>query len=1391
MGNAPSLATGNPPESYDPLSALHEVTREVTANPLSAKVVLERLADDSDCGEETNKEDGCEADRAEGGKADDGQRQGEKQREDLKGREQFMRVEVQIPPHLSRRLKAGTQRSHIILVADRSGSMAGNPWNQVKQALLDIVSRSLCDNEIVVDIVVYAAQAVVVKFTAQDYETKINQLREGGVTSFVAAFKKVNEVIEQRRHDKVDSTVVMFMTDGADTVSNKDTVKTELGRWKTKLTAACKDVSVHTIGFTQGHDFRFLQELSGVGTKEGIFRYCEPGDGPDKLREKVEELFDFAVYSSSPAVEVMVEMDGENKIIGPGKLLQVHSVQGDVIETEDEQSAATGEMTVQAEMWVLVHDLNVTPAPFITLNKTVKVDGTSHTVSLPCLYEGVEKKVLADAASKTMWGLNLLARNADVLATKVATALHASKDVSKLQSRVTGLQTKLSQIRLFGRGINKDLRESMMASMKEIQAKVDTMHSMLARYSRGETASVSILARAHDLRYEAQFTKSRRQRMMDKRAVENVKRAKADEAKLQHIAVNETEIARLSKEAVDFFFCALSQDSVVDILKDTENGENAIGFGLAVTRPEHAVDDPTSVRLCLISGTLVSRTSMLDALEFKINLAGHLQAHNGFKFFSSDMGYATVGVGREPINAWLPLYVTPSHWERVKVILKPSLGYLCTLDPLGFDWRQLDVLFMVLGAMIGQLSDVTVGTHQLQLLFAYQRTCAACVEDFNLTDRISTTLRDFLREPQHRFKHVVPNLYTLIGYIAALPVSESRKILGYGIADSENNLPAALWYAFLAETLRRGGSVFKGYTDRELNTFVDLLLRGRNNSLMMPSAFAGKAQEASCSATSAATASTATATAEATEAGATLGAEQSDDKTTSSHTSTTSAHFTIMCNSMAKQEDADLLISGIEPSGEPLSADSNDKKAEGEAAKPAFDFKHCSKLDFAMEVWAQAEVGEIRNKNQAEKVSAAKKQVKLWVKEGRELAGLDDPDQAAKEAEEEKFDCEALDSSILEITTKLLTRFSRTSYPPLSAIPGAMAFLHDWLTAGQNTTQMTNGLPPSEWIDNTKAAVSQIYATMNGHVTQSQQQVSSSGLDSGEVVVVEGKVESGGGPGNRRRGAPGKAGLTETAADDDEDEDSDVEDYDHLMEDDPMQVLKRRQREQKGLVTLPMILHVLDSKENKVKVIRAMLCQAVLYCTNTRAKDAATSDRLFDLKEKNNVERTLCNLHKQLVQMCRNSESNHILWDRANAHLLHAESVWAFIGYLMNTYKDRDEGFGQLLTQITSLETGSSLPCLVDKVKVMLTGRWEGHTVLDRGNYLMPGKDMAKKLERVLGEEAWTGIDLELRGDLSIHVYRDSDIPNRHGHCNSNPHIPPALRLKLGLPPLSTKKASK
>ena len=82
---------------------------------------------------------------------------------------------------------------------------------------------------------------------------------------------------------------------------------------------------------------------------------------------------------------------------------------------------------------------------------------------------------------------------------------------------------------------------------------------------------------------------------MDKRAVKNVQQAKTDQSKLSSLVVNDDELAKLTQEAKDFYYCALSQENVIDILKDAEDRENVIGFGLAVTRPEHAVDDPTSV----------------------------------------------------------------------------------------------------------------------------------------------------------------------------------------------------------------------------------------------------------------------------------------------------------------------------------------------------------------------------------------------------------------------------------------------------------------------------------------------------------------------------------------------------------------------------------------------------------------------------------------------------------------------------------------------------------------------------------------------------------------------------------------------------------------------------
>lgn len=90
----------------------------------------------------------------------------------------------------------------------------------------------------------------------------------------------------------------------------------------------------------------------------------------------------------------------------------------------------------------------------------------------------------------------------------------------------------------------------------------------------------------------------------------------------------------------------------------------------------------------------------------------------------NEVGVATRGSGREPINAWLPLFIHPQHWEIAKINLRQILGYFVSLDPLGFAIDQVDSLFLVLGTMISRLTP-TPGEMQLLLLFQFMRTCAA------------------------------------------------------------------------------------------------------------------------------------------------------------------------------------------------------------------------------------------------------------------------------------------------------------------------------------------------------------------------------------------------------------------------------------------------------------------------------------------------------------------------------------------------------------------------------------------------------------------------------------------------------------------------------------------
>ena len=146
--------------------------------------------------------------------------------------------------------------------------------------------------------------------------------------------------------------------------------------------------------------------------------------------------------------------------------------------------------------------------------------------------------------------------------------------------------------------------------------------------------TTSLMARAADIAFAATFAKARRQRMMDRRVVCNAAAAQSIEEHLAALHVRTTAaaataaaaggagggggaggvLAPLSREALDFYFCTLSQCDVVDLM--ASDAAEVLGFGLAVQRPEAVVDCPTLLCVQGISTTLCSRGTMEDAVRF-------------------------------------------------------------------------------------------------------------------------------------------------------------------------------------------------------------------------------------------------------------------------------------------------------------------------------------------------------------------------------------------------------------------------------------------------------------------------------------------------------------------------------------------------------------------------------------------------------------------------------------------------------------------------------------------------------------------------------------------------------------------------------------------------------
>lgn len=111
-----------------------------------------------------------------------------------------------------------TEVFHFILMLDASGSMSGRKWENLIQAVQEFLDRrrSLKTQDRITIIVF--SDRIANTFSNEEIDNiDVNRIPYlGGLTSFKAAFTRVNECIAQFKEEAVDNFAIVFMTDGDD-----------------------------------------------------------------------------------------------------------------------------------------------------------------------------------------------------------------------------------------------------------------------------------------------------------------------------------------------------------------------------------------------------------------------------------------------------------------------------------------------------------------------------------------------------------------------------------------------------------------------------------------------------------------------------------------------------------------------------------------------------------------------------------------------------------------------------------------------------------------------------------------------------------------------------------------------------------------------------------------------------------------------------------------------------------------------------------------------------------------------------------------------------------------------------------------------------------------------
>mmetsp|Transcript_7084 Transcript_7084/g.10451 ORF Transcript_7084/g.10451 Transcript_7084/m.10451 type:complete len:1002 (-) Transcript_7084:1135-4140(-) len=528
---------------------------------------------------------------------------------------------------------------HAIFAVDKSGSMSGRP---IKDASASAISLTNKLRKVDVPVTVYCFNQNFKRYSSEElgYDELVHNLEDlkgGGGTNFSHTFKDYEKLIQEK---KLKNIFFVWLSDGQD--GSRDWMMNQIETHKQFLEANNVTVVTHCIGFSESHDAELLTKLTTCGTSTGTFQYVEAGG---RIPVAVNNVYALA-FQSSLWARLVTESSASYRV---------------QIERENSQNLGL--------VFISENELE---------DCKVEVHNGELVQEFPVELVRVESKDIKELV-KLVSGFVafVISQSLESLDTAGAKLTELKDLIEESQRRIGELETRAQNLRVY----KKISLEPFFRLANEV---IQTYYEVLQ--SSGEGISTVDIATLNGVCNKLTLRKSLESKVIKEVGTEAFQSVFCED-QIDQVLENLDKEAVLQTEATEK--CAISGKLWKEALLDGD----CLCLPFYVLRPQNLVGDPYKVKVETVTSELVSHDSFFSSGLFESKAGTLMPGKRTYKHGEEPPKASSVvqGLPETPINAVLPLYLSPQHWEVASLRVKPLLGYDIDVDLFGFNETQLVV----------------------------------------------------------------------------------------------------------------------------------------------------------------------------------------------------------------------------------------------------------------------------------------------------------------------------------------------------------------------------------------------------------------------------------------------------------------------------------------------------------------------------------------------------------------------------------------------------------------------------------------------------------------------------------------------------------------------------